>query len=150
MNLEQKVMADLKSAMKNKDQAALRGIRAIKAAILLSKTDGSGKELDANGEIKLLQKLVKQRQDSKDIYNQQGRDDLAIIEAEEIEVIKKYLPAQLSDEELIPIIEEIINETGASTMKDMGRVMGLASQKLSGKADGKTIASVVKTLLTSK
>ena len=147
MSLEQKIMGDLKSAMKSKDQAALRGIRAIKAAIVLTKTDGSGKELDEAGEIKLLQKLVKQRQDSFDIFTKQGREDLAIVEKEEIEVLKKYLPAQLGEEEITTIVKEIIATTGAAGMKDMGKVMGMASAKLSGQADGKTIASIVKQLL---
>lgn len=149
MSLEQKIMPDLKAAMKNKDQAALRGVRAIKAAILLSKTDGSGKELDEAGEIKLLQKLVKQRQDSLDIYQQQGRADLAKVEEEEIAVIKAYLPKQMSEDDLRPILEEIIASVGASGMKDMGKVMGMASQKLAGKADGKTLASLVKQLLNA-
>lgn len=137
-------MGDLKAAMKNKDQAALRGIRAIKAAILLAKTDGSGKELDEAGEIKLLQKLVKQRQDSLEIFKKQGREDLAKIEAEEIEVIQRFLPEQMSEDELKVIIKQIIEKTGAQSMKDMGKVMGMASQQLAGKADGKTIAAIVK------
>lgn len=148
MSLEQRVMGDLKSAMKSKDQAALRGIRAIKAAIVLTKTDGSGKELDEAGEIKLVQKLVKQRQDSYDIFTKQGREDLAVVEAEEIDVLKKYLPAQLGEDEILPIVKEIIATTGAAGMKDMGKVMGMASAKLSGQADGKTIASIVKQLLS--
>lgn len=148
MSLETKVMQDLKEAMKSKDQAALRSIRAIKAAILLVKTDGSGKELDAAGEIKLIQKLVKQRQDSLDIYEKQGREDLAVVEREEIEVLKKYLPEQMSEEELIPVLQEVISQTGAEGMKDMGKVMGLATQKLAGKADGKTISTIVRKLLS--
>ena len=147
MSLEQKIMGDLKAAMKSKDQAALRGIRAIKAAIILTKTDGSGTVLDETGEIKLLQKLVKQRQDSLDIFKKQGREDLAKIEEEEIEVIQKFLPQQMGEDELLPIIQEIVSQTGAQGMKDMGKVMGMASQKLAGKADGKTIASIVKQLL---
>lgn len=148
-NLEMRIMDDLKTAMKNKDQAALRGIRAIKAAILLQKTDGSGSELDEMGEIKLLQKLVKQRQDSLEIYEKQGRDDLATIERDEIEVIKKYLPKELSLEELKEMIGKIIKETGADSVKDMGKVMGIASKEAGGKADGKTIAGVVKEMLGS-
>lgn len=148
MSLENKIMADLKTAMKAKDQAALRSIRAIKAAILLQKTDGTGKKLDESGEIKLIQKLVKQRQDSLDIYEKQGREDLAKTEREEIEVLKKYLPEQISEEKLREIIAEIIRESGASSMKDMGKVMGIASKKLAGKADGKTIAAVVKAELS--
>ena len=148
MSLESKIMTDLKEAMKSKDQAAMRSIRAIKAAILLAKTDGSGKELDDAGEIKLVQKLVKQRQDSLDIYIKQNREDLAAVEREEIEVLKRYLPQQLSEDELRPIIAEIISETGAEGMKDMGKVMGIASQKLAGKADGKTISTIVRQSLT--
>lgn len=148
MSLEKRVMEDLKAAMKAKDQAALRSIRAIKAAILLQKTDGSGKTLDEAGEIKLVQKLVKQRQDSLDIYAKQGREDLAATEKEEIDILKRYLPEQMSDEDLSAFIERVISDTGASSMKDMGKVMGIASQKLAGKADGKTIAAKVKALLS--
>ncbi len=148
MSLESRIMTDLKEAMKSKNQVALRGIRAIKAAILLAKTDGSGKQLDEAGEIKLVQKLVKQRQDSLDIYTKQNREDLAVIEREEIEILKKYLPEQLGEDELKKIISQIVSETGAVGMKDMGKVMGMANQKLAGKADGKTIASIVKTLLS--
>ena len=149
MKLEDKIMGDLKSAMKNKDQAGLRGIRAIKAALLLAKTDGSGKTLDEAGEIKLLQKLVKQRQDSLDIYSKQGREDLATIEKEEIEVIQKYLPEQMDPAALRRFINELIEQSGASSMKDMGRIMGVANQKLAGKADGKSIAAIVKELLSN-
>lgn len=148
MSLEAKINNDLKEAMKNKDQVALRGIRAVKAAILLAKTDGSGEELNEEKEIKLLQKLVKQRQDSLEIYRKQNREDLAVVEVEEIEVIQRYLPEQLSEDKLREIIGTIINETGASGIKDMGKVMGLASQQLAGKADGKAIAAAVKSLLS--
>lgn len=148
MSLETKIMQDLKEAMRNKDQAGLRGIRAIKAAILLVKTDGSGKGLDETGEIKLLQKLVKQRKDSLEIYQKQGREDLAKVEEEEIAVIERYLPKQLDPAELEGIIKDLIAELGASSMKDMGKVMGAASQKLAGKADGKTISGIVRGLLS--
>lgn len=147
MNLETQIMQDLKAAMKSKDKAALRGIRAIKSALLLAKTDGTNTEMDEAGEIKILQKLAKQREDSIDIFDKQGREDLAIIEKEELAIIKKYLPAQLSPEELTPIIADIIKTTGAEGMKDMGKVMGMASGKLAGKADGKTISAIVKQLL---
>jgi len=147
MSLEQTIVPALKEAMKSKDQAALRAIRAIKAAILIVKTDGSGKELDNAGEIKLLQKLVKQRQESLDIYAKQGREDLAVVEREEIEVIQKFLPAQMDESALSLLIQEVIDETGASSMKDMGRVMGMVSQKVAGQADGKTVATIVKELL---
>ena len=147
MSLESKIMPDLKAAMKSKDQAALRAIRAIKAAILLTKTDGSGKELDEAGEIKMVQKLIKQCQDSLDIFNKQGRDDLAVIEKEEIEVLQRYLPKQLSVDELKPMIQKIISDTGAAGMKDMGKVMGMATKQLAGQADGKTVSGLVKELL---
>ena len=147
MSLESKIMPDLKAAMKSKDQAALRAIRAIKAAILLTKTDGSGKELDEAGEIKMVQKLIKQRQDSLDIFNKHGRDDLAVIEKEEIEVLQRYLPKQLSVDELKPMIQKIISDTGAAGMKDMGKVMGMATKQLAGQADGKTVSGLVKELL---
>lgn len=148
MTLEEKINVDLKAAMKAKNQVALRGIRAIKSSILLSKTDGSGTALNEESEIKLLQKLVKQRKDSLDIYEKQNREDLAVKEREEIEVIEKYLPAQLNEEALEPIIAQIIAQTGAASMKDMGKVMGMASKQLAGKADGKMISGVVKRLLS--
>ncbi|HFA50662.1 MAG TPA: GatB/YqeY domain-containing protein [Bacteroidetes bacterium] len=147
MSLETRIMQDLKAAMKAKDDAAKRSIRAIKAAILLQKTDGSGKELDEAGEIKLLQKLVKQRRDSLEIYEKQGREDLAAPEREEIAVIEKYLPEQIGEAELEGILKKIIETTGASSMKDMGKVMGMASKQLGGKADGKRISGAVKRLL---
>jgi len=148
MSLETRIMPDLKEAMRNKDQAALRGIRAIKAAILLIKTDGSGKELDEAGEIKLLQKLVKQRRDSLEIFVKQGREDLAAVEREEIAVIERYLPKQLDPAELEEMLKGIVADLGASSMKDMGKVMGVASKKLAGKADGKTISGIIKGLLS--
>jgi uncharacterized protein YqeY len=148
MNLEQKIMTDLKAAMLAKDEKSLRGLRAIKAAILLAKTsEGSRGELKDDDEIKLLQKLVKQRKDSLDIYQQQNRADLARKEQEEIEVIEKFLPNQLSTEELQLEIKKIIVETGAVSAADMGKVMGAATKKLSGRADGKTISAVAKELL---
>ncbi|MBK7807792.1 MAG: GatB/YqeY domain-containing protein [Saprospiraceae bacterium] len=147
MSLEAKITNDLKDAMKNKDQAALRSVRAIKAAILLFKTDGSGNELNEDHEIKILQKLVKQRQDSLDIYVKQGREDLAVTEREEIAIIQQYLPAQLSEAELKAALQVIILETGATSGKEMGKVIGLANQRLAGKAEGKAIAATVKELL---
>ena len=148
MNLEEIVNGDLKTAMKAKDQAALRGIRAIKAAILLAKTDGSGLDLTPEREIQLLQKLVKQRSDSAEIYETNGRNDLAAIEREEIKKKKKYLPEQLEGEALEKIIQEIITSSGASSVKDMGKVMGIANKQLAGKADGKSISIFVKKLLS--
>jgi uncharacterized protein len=147
MSLENKINNDLKEAMKAKDQIALRGVRAIKAAILLAKTDGSGKDLDPDGEIKLLQKLIKQRKDSLDIFTKQNRLDLAQTEQEEIQIIEKYLPAQLSAEELVAALKKIIAESGATSIKDMGKIMGIASKTLAGKADGKSISETIKTLL---
>jgi len=147
MSLEAKLMTDLKTAMKAKDQAATRTIRAIKAAIMLIKTDGSGTELDAAGEIKLIQKQLKQRQDSLDIFKKQDRPDLALIEEEEIAVLQRYLPKQMSAEELESLLKGIIEQTGASGMKDMGKVMGMASAKIAGAADGKTVSAAVKKLL---
>jgi len=148
MSLEKTLMADLKEAMKAKDQAALRGIRAVKAEIQKFKTSGSGEEINEAAEIKILQRLVKQRQDSLSIFTEQGRADLAAVEREEIEIITKYLPKQLSPEELKIKVQEIIAQTGASSMKDMGKVMGMASKAFAGKADGKSISAMVKELLS--
>jgi len=147
MSLEVKLMADLKEAMKSKDEAAKRTIRAVKAAIMLIKTDGSGTEVTEEMEIKLVQKLSKQRQESLAIYVEQGREDLAVTEREEIEVLKRYLPEQMSEEGLKKVIADIVAKTGASGMKDMGKVMGMASKELAGRADGKTISAVVKSIL---
>lgn len=148
MSLENTINEDLKTAMKAKDQVALRGIRAIKSAILLFNTSGAAEGMDSEKEIALLQKLVKQRQDSLDIFEKQGREDLAVIEREEIEVIMRYLPKQLSEDELKVAIQDIMSRLGATSMKDMGRVMGEASKEFAGKADGKTISMVVKALLS--
>ena len=148
MSLEQKIMGELKTAMLAKDEKALRSLRAIKAAILLAKTsEGSGGELKEDDEIKLLQKLVKQRKDSLEIYQQQNRADLAQKEIEEIEVIEKFLPKQLSADEIKTELTAIIAEVGAVSPADMGKVMGAATKKLAGKADGKTISALVKELL---
>ncbi len=148
MTLEQKISNDLKTAMKAKDQAGLRGLRAIKAALLLAKTDGSGQEMTGELEIKLLQKLVKQRRDSLDIYEKQQREDLAKTEREEIEVIERYLPEQMSEADLEAELRTIVAQTGASSMRDMGKVMGVAAKQLAGRADGKAISMVVKKLLS--
>ncbi|MBK6543706.1 MAG: GatB/YqeY domain-containing protein [Saprospiraceae bacterium] len=147
MSFTDKINTDLKEAMKAQDQKALRAIRAIKAAILLANTDGSGKEVDDEKAIQILQKLVKQRRESLDIYEKQGREDLAVVERDEIAVIEKYLPAQLDEASLRTILQELIVETGASGPKDMGKVIGAASKKLAGQADGKTISLMVKQLL---
>jgi uncharacterized protein YqeY len=147
MSLETQLMQDLKTAMKAKDKVALRSIRAVKAALLLQKTDGTGEDMTEEKEIKLLQKMVKQRKDSLDIYVKQGREDLAATEREEIAVIEKYLPEQMSAADLEKVVADLIAKTGASSMKDMGKVMGMASKQLAGKADGKTISAMVKKLL---
>ena len=148
MNLEQKIMGELKTAMFAKDEKALRSLRAVKAAILLAKTsEGASGELKEEDEIKLLQKLVKQRKDSLEIFTQQKRDDLAQKEKEEIEVIEKFLPKQMSADELKTELKQIIAEVGASSPSDMGKVMGAASKKFAGKADGKTISAMVKEIL---
>ena len=140
-------MTDLKAAMIAKDEAALRSLRAIKAAILLAKTaEGGNGEISKEEEIKLLQKLVKQRKDSLEIFQQQHRDDLAKKEEEEIAVISKFLPKQMSPEEVRAEVQAIINAVGASGPGDMGKVMGVASKQLAGKADGKTISAMVKEL----
>lgn len=149
MSLEQKIMGELKTAMLAKDEKALRSLRAIKAAILLAKTsEGAGGEVKEEEETRLLQKLVKQRKDSLEIYQQQNRADLAQKEQEEIEVIEKFLPKQLSAEELKTAVSKIIADVGASSPADMGKVMGAATKQLAGKADGKTISSLVKELLS--
>lgn len=151
MSLEQKIMTELKAAMLAKNEAALRSLRAVKAAILLAKTsEGQSGDLKEEDEIKLLQKLVKQRKDSLEIFTQQKRDDLAQKEAEEIAIIEKFLPAQMSPEELKTIITAIVAETGASSPADMGKVMGAATKQLAGKADGKTISAMVKDILAGK
>lgn len=148
MNLEQQIMAQMKDAMKAKDEAALRGLRAIKAAILIAKTSGGSGELTTDDEVKLLQKLVKQRKDSLEIFQQQNRTDLAKKEEEEIAIIEKFLPKQLDADELKTIIAGIITDAGATSPADMGKVMGVASKQLAGKADGKTISAIVKELLS--
>jgi uncharacterized protein YqeY len=149
MNLEQRIMPELKAAMLAKDEKKIRSLRAIKAAIIVAKTaEGAGGELKDEDEIKLLQKLVKQRKDSLEIFTQQNRHDLAGKEKDEIEVIEKFLPAQLSAEELKEEVKKIIAETGASSTAEMGKVIGVANKKLAGRADGKTISTTVKELLS--
>jgi len=144
-------MGELKTAMLAKDEKALRSLRAIKAAILLAKTsEGAAGELKEDDEVKLLQKLVKQRKDSLEIFQQQNRTDLAQKEQEEIEIIEKFLPTQLSADELRSEVAVIISEVGASSPADMGKVMGAATKKLAGKADGKTISALVKELLSKR
>lgn len=148
MSLQNQVMEKLKEAMKSKDTLALQALRAIKSALLLEQTSGSGSDLSSEAEIKLIQKLVKQRKDSATLYQEQGREDLAQPELEEAAVIEQFLPKQLSEEEVKTIVSDIISKTGATGMQDMGKVMGLASKELAGQSDGKTISSVVKALLS--
>ena len=149
MSLEQKIMAELKTAMLAKDEKSVRSLRAIKAAIMLAKTsEGAGGEITTDAENKLLQKLVKQRKESLDIYRQQNRPDLAQKEEEEIEVIEKFLPKQMGADELKEALQKIIAEVGASSPADLGKVMGVATKQLAGKADGKAISTAVKELLS--
>jgi uncharacterized protein YqeY len=139
---------EIKQAMLAKDQAKLRGLRAIKAALLLAKTEkGPSEEVTEEAEMKILQRLIKQRKESADIYKQQGREDLSIIEEEELEVIGAFMPKQLDKADIEKVIAQIILSTGANSVKDMGKVMGLANKELAGKADGKMIAEIVKAQL---
>jgi uncharacterized protein YqeY len=148
MSLEQKVMGEMKEAMKSKNEAVLRALRAIKAEIIKAKTEpGAGGEIDEATEQKFLQKMMKQRKDSLEIFEQQGRADLAIKEKEEMEVIEKFLPKQMTEEEILAALRVIIAETGATGASDMGKVMGVASKQMAGKADGKLISQLVKSLL---
>jgi uncharacterized protein len=149
MSLEQNIMAEMKEAMKSKNEAALRSLRAIKAEIIKAKTEpGAGGQISEDTELKMLQKMVKQRKDALEIFQQQNRTDLAQKESEEITVIEKFLPKQLSDAELKEALAKIIAETGAASPADMGKVMGAATKQLAGKADGKAISAAVKELLT--
>ncbi len=149
MSLQENIMTALKEAMKSKDQTALTALRAVKSAILLAQTEsGAKEELTEEQELKMLQKLVKQRKDSASIYIEQGREDLAAPELAEADIINQFLPEALSDEEITKVVLETINKVGASGMKDMGKVMGIVSQELAGKADGKTISNIVKAKLS--
>lgn len=148
MSLQEKIMDKMKEAMKTKDKVALESLRAIKSELLLIQTkSAASEELTQDEEIKLLQKLVKQRKDSAAIYKEQGREDLAEPELAQVEVISQFLPAQMSDEDVKNAVVEIIKSVGATSMKDMGNVMALASKELAGKADGKSISTAVKQLL---
>ena len=149
MSLKEQIEADLKKAMLEKNKDDLRALRAIKSMILLAQTEkDAGENLSADVELKILQKAAKQRMDSMTLYREQKREDLADIEQSELEVIKRYLPEQVSGEELEVKIVDIIDKVGAASMKDMGKVMGLASKEFAGKADGKTISQIVKKLLS--
>jgi uncharacterized protein YqeY len=150
MSLEVEVMSLMKDAMKNKDEALLRGLRAIKAEIIKAKTEpGANGAISEDGEMKLLQKLVKQRRDSLTIFQEQNRADLAAKESEEIAVIEKFLPVQMTEEAVKVAVEAIIKELGAAGPQDLGKVMGVASKQLAGKADGKLIAAAAKNVLTN-
>ena len=149
MSLENKIMTVMKESMKSKDQTSLRSLRAIKSAIILHKTQkGSSDEISNEDELKILQKLVKQRKDSADIYQNQDRMDLAQPELDEIKVIEKFLPEALPEKEIEEAVKKVINDTGAEGMKDMGKVMGIVTKTLMGKADGKTISTIVRNNLT--
>ena len=150
MSLEIRINTKIKEAMLGKKEAELRTLRAIKAALLIEKTsEKSTGEISEESELKILQKLSKQRKDSLDIFEKQNREDLAVKEREELEIIKTFLPAQMTEEELRPILQEIITQVGATSPQDMGKVMGLATKQLGGKTDGKTISNIVKSILTS-
>jgi uncharacterized protein YqeY len=144
MSIVEQINADLKGAMKAKDPAKLRTLRAIKSALLLAATDGSGKEVTDEIATNAIQKLAKQRKDSLSIYEEQGREDLAQIEREELEVISTFLPEQMSEEDVRKVVKDLISESGASGMGDMGKVMPKAMGALSGKADGKLISTIVR------
>lgn len=149
MGLQEEIMGALKAAMKDKDQTALAALRAVKSEILLAQTEsGSKEELTKDKEIKILSKLVKQRKDSAAIFAQQNRNDLAEPELAQAEIISQFLPAQLSETEIEKVVLDVISKTGAEGMKDMGKVMGIVSQQLAGKADGKTISNIVKAKLS--
>lgn len=147
MSLQAKIMVKMKEAMKSKDSVALQSLRAVKSEILLAQTKGGDAQFGEAEEIKLLQKLVKQRKDSAVLYQEQGREDLAEPELAEAAIIAQFLPTQMSADELKSFIGDLIAKVGATSMKDMGKVMGMASKELAGKADGKAISTVVKELL---
>ena len=149
MSLENQINEDIKEAMRAKDKKTLEALRAVKSAILLAKTDkGSDGEMAEDTGMKILQKLVKQRKDSADLYKSQNRADLAEDEIFQLAVIEKYLPEQMTEDDIQKFVGEIIAETGADSMKDMGKVMGMASKKLAGKADNKLISNIVRQLLS--
>jgi uncharacterized protein YqeY len=148
MSLQENVNERLKAAMKAKDTVALESLRAIKTAIMMTQTQAGAKELTSDDEIKLVQKLVKQRKDSAEIFHQQGRVDLAEPEEAQIKIIEQFLPKQLDEAAITEIVAAIIAKTGAAGMQDMGKVMGMASKEMAGKADGKTISSIVRQKLS--
>lgn len=148
MSLQSKLMEQMKAAMKSKDQVALQSLRAIKSELLLAQTKGANAAITEADELKILQKLVKQRKDSAALFAEQNRADLAEPELAQAEVIAQFLPAQMSSEDLKVFIGDLISKVGANSMKDMGKVMGMASKELAGKADGKAISTIVKELLS--
>ncbi len=148
MALEQSIMAELKAAMLAKDEAKLRALRAIKAAIIILKTSEAGKEITEEDEMKMLQKLVKQRKESIDIYTKQGREDLAKTEQEEVAVIELFLPQMMSEEEIRIALKDIIASLGATSPAEMGKVMGAANKAFAGKADNKIVSALVKEMLS--
>ncbi len=148
MSLEKNIMEAMKTAMKAKDQVALAALRAVKSELILAKTSGASSELTKADENKLLQKLVKQRKDSAAIFTEQNREDLASPELDQAAVLAQFLPKQMTEEEVEKVVSEIIAQTGANSMKDMGKVMGLTNSQLAGKADGKTISGIVKRKLS--
>jgi uncharacterized protein YqeY len=149
MSLQEGIMAAMKAAMKEKNQEALAALRAVKSEILLAQTEtGSKEELTKDQEIKILSKLVKQRKDSAAIFTEQNRTDLAAPELAQAEIISQFLPTQLSETEIEKVVVETIAKVGAEGMKDMGKVMGIVNQQLAGKADGKTISTIVKSKLS--
>lgn len=148
MSIQSQVMDQMKAAMKSKDKVALESLRALKSAFLLANTSGGNVDLSEEDEIKIVQKLVKQRKDSAEIFNGQGRTDLAEPELAQSAILEQFLPVQMTEDELKEAVRAIVAQTGASSMKDMGKVMGMASKQLAGKADGKAISSVVKELLS--
>ena len=150
MSLKSTIEQEIKQAMLNKNKDRLRALRAIKSGILLAETEkGADGELSDDAEMKILQKAAKQRKDSLEVYQQQGREDLASVEKQELEVIEEFLPKQLSEEEIEKEVQQVISDLGASGPQDMGKVMGTATKKLAGKADGKMISALAKKLLTA-
>ena len=148
MSLQNQVMEQLKTAMKAKDTVALESLRAIKSALLLAQTSGAGGDLTEDEEVKLVQKLVKQRKDSAAIFTEQGREDLAAPELAQVAIIEQFLPEQLTEEEIEKVVVQTIDAIGAEGMKDMGKIMGMVSKELAGQADGKTISTIVKNKLS--
>ncbi|MGB5497612.1 MAG: GatB/YqeY domain-containing protein [Maribacter sp.] len=148
MSLQNQVMEQIKTAMKAKDTVALESLRAIKSALLLAQTSGKGGDLSEDDEVKLIQKLVKQRKDSAAIFSEQGREDLASPELAQVAIIEQFLPEQLTEEEIEKVVVQTIDAIGADGMKDMGKVMGMVSKELAGQADGKTISTIVKNKLS--